>query len=266
MAICRIRNSRRSLTSMSSTTTTGAGHTAGMGSLYEDIEAYWKLDEVSDGDPSGSGSVTRVDSVGNYNLSDNNTVASSTSGKIGNCIDCEKDNTEFLYYNLSGGDSLVGDSGDWTFACWAKPESIINNGRIGAVWPAMGTARSWMVEIRYTNPRYHWSATVYEYDAGGSTIVRATDTSTTSVVSGQWSHLIAQHDDGTHIRLKIDNGSWITTSCTGGIASLGSPPDFKIGGNALFDGLIDEAGFWSRALTDDECSWLYNSGDGLSLY
>ena len=247
---------------MSSTTTTGAGHTAGMGTLYESIEAYWKLDEASAGDEAQ----TRLDSVGTYPLTDYNTATSSTGGKIGNCLQCESTNSEYLYTSLAENDALVGDTGDWTFACWAKPDTKINNGRIVASWPGMGANKSWMVEIRYTNPRYHWSATVYEYDAGGSTIVRATDDTVASVVSDQWSHLIAQHDDGTSIRLKIDNGSWITTSCTGGIAHKASPPDFKMGGNAYYDGLIDEAGFWSRLLTDDECSWLYNSGDGLSLY
>ena len=36
------------------------------------------------------------------------------------------------------------------------------------------------------------------------------------------------------------------------------------GGNVNFDGILDEIVVWNRALTSDEVTWLYNSGNGRS--
>ena len=36
------------------------------------------------------------------------------------------------------------------------------------------------------------------------------------------------------------------------------------GFSAYFDGLVDECGIWSRALTTDEVTSLYNSGNGFT--
>jgi len=38
------------------------------------------------------------------------------------------------------------------------------------------------------------------------------------------------------------------------------------GGNINFDGILDEIAIWNRALTSDEVTWLYNSGNGRSYF
>ena len=77
-----------------------------------------------------------------------------------------------------------------------------------------------------------------------------------------WYHYVAQVRHGTDVRYRVNNGSWVSTDFTGDIQS--SNDAFKLG--KRFDGLVDEAAFWSKAITDEECSWLYNGGYGFSLY
>jgi hypothetical protein len=238
---------------MTSTTTTGAGYTAEPGSLYASLVSYWKLDETSD----GSGDVTRVDSVGTHNLTDTNTVLHSTSGKIGNCADIEKGNTESLVRANASAAALLGASGSWTFSCWVNPESLSNNDRLVSVWATMGSAnRGWRIVVKNSNELRLQAS----QSGSGGTITTCAPAAGQS--TSTWYHFIVQHRNGTDVRLKVDDAAWVATSLTGGIEA--SNQDFSLGHS--FDGLIDEAAFWSKAITDEECSWLYNGGYGLSLY
>jgi hypothetical protein len=245
---------------MTSTTTTGAGYTAEPGSLYASLVSYWKLDETSD----GSGAVTRVDSVGTHNLTDTNTVLHSTSGKIGNCADIEKGNTESLVRANASAADLLGASGSWTFACWLKVETHANNNILASCWSGSGGDRAYRMVTKSTsetNAQIRFQAT---QEGSGGTIQTAGNTSGEQITlaAGTWYHYIAQHRNGTDIRMRVNNSAWIDTAFTGGVSA--SNTDWSLG--QTFDGLIDEAAFWSKAITDEECSWLYNGGYGFSLY
>ena len=238
---------------MTSLSTTGAGYSAEPGSLYASLVSYWKLDETSD----GSGAVTRVDSVGTHNLTDTNTVLHSTSGKIGNCADIEKGYSESLVRANASAAALLGASGSWTFSCWVNPESLSNNDRLVSVWATMGSAnRGWRIVVKNSNELRLQAS----QSGSGGTITTCAPAAGQS--TSTWYHFIVQHRNGTDVRLKVDDAAWVATSLTGGIEA--SNQDFSLGHS--FDGLIDEAAFWSKAITDEECSWLYNGGYGLSLY
>ena len=85
--------------------------------LKDNLVSYWKLDETSD----GSGAVTRVDSHGSNDLTDNNTTPSAT-GKLNNCCDFELSNSEYL--NIADGtQSGLDISGDMSFFGWVQFES-----------------------------------------------------------------------------------------------------------------------------------------------
>ena len=61
--------------------------------------------------------------------------------------------------------------------------------------------------------------------------------------------------------------SYSTDVIVGDIYSPGWPDQFFIGngsGNYLVQGMMDEVGVWSRALSADEIALLYNSGSGLA--
>ena len=98
----------------------------------------------------------------------------------------------------------------------------------------------------------------------GGTIQTAGDTSTDQITlaAGTWYHYVAQHRNGADIRMRINNSAWIFTAFTGGVSASGT--DFYLG--QTFDGMIDEAAWWSRALTDVEIFWLYGGGVPLDLF
>lgn len=82
-----------------------------------------------------------------------------------------------------------------------------------------------------------------------------------------WHHIAATYD-GVTIRLYFDSVQVASQSIAdAGIASL---RDFVIGINSdvnagtWWDGLLDEVSFWSRAISDNEIKFLYNSGSGRS--
>jgi hypothetical protein len=84
---------------------------------------------------------------------------------------------------------------------------------------------------------------------------------------GVWYHIVAWYDSGSSLcGIAINDGTPNTASTTGlgpgnetcGFA-IGRPGDYT--GN-YFDGVIDEVGFWKRALTPAERTELYNSGNG----
>ncbi|NTW31368.1 MAG: LamG domain-containing protein [Bacteroidetes bacterium] len=89
------------------------------------------------------------------------------------------------------------------------------------------------------------------------------DISSINVVNdGNW-HFLALVKTGSSIEYFIDNVSQGTASAsfTGNFDSMF--PNF--GGLGTYAGLLDECGYWSRALSSAEVSELYNSGSGLSL-
>ena len=238
-----------------STTTTGAGYAAEAGSLYASLVSYWKLDETSG---------NRADVLGNHELEDNNTVTYSASGKIGNCASFEKANSESLSRANANVGALKGDGGSWTFAMWINIDTPANNNLLASIWSGSGGDRGYRMVTKSTsgtNCEIRFQAT---QEGSAGTIQTAGNTSGEQITlaAGTWHYYIAQHRNGTDIRMRVNNSAWIDTAFTGGVSA--SNTDWYLG--QTFDGLIDEAAFWSKAITDEECSWLYNGGYGLSLY
>lgn len=89
-------------------------------------------------------------------------------------------------------------------------------------------------------------------------------TGTTNLSTGTWYHVVYVWNAGVHIKVYLNGTNEGTTATattllrTSGVgSSFGNslnPP------GAYFDGLIDEAVLWNRALTADEVTTLYNSG------
>ena len=74
--------------------------------------------------------------------------------------------------------------------------------------------------------------------------------------------------DGSNIRLYLNGVSDATAvAATGSITTNTATKKIGVnenGNNQFWSGNIDECGVWSRALTPDEVTELYNSGSGLS--
>lgn len=217
--------------------------------LVDNIVSYWKMDEASG---------NRADSVGSNTLTANGTGGvGSAAGKINDAADIESADDDYLSITdaaQTGLDIL----GNFTLSVWMKPESLS-----GAVSPGIvtkltaGTGYAFVLDWSSAPA---WKPTWVREDS--STPLQGA--SAPSV--GNWIHYVWTFD-GTDLRL-YTNGA-----LDGGPAAYTSHSDsganFNIGRSVLYssrkyDGLIDEVGVWSRAITAAEVTSLYNSGAGLT--
>jgi len=80
-----------------------------------------------------------------------------------------------------------------------------------------------------------------------------------------WYFLVAWADDAARqFGISVDNGAPITASYVNTIADANLA--FRLGeygpGGSNLDGQLDEAAIWSRILTEDERTYLWNGGNG----
>lgn len=80
-------------------------------------------------------------------------------------------------------------------------------------------------------------------------------------VAGEWIHALLFLDvTGQKIGLRVNNG---TTAWTYSPIITAYAPGYSFQLGPSFSGVIDDTAIWSRLLTDDEQSWLYNDDTGL---
>ena len=193
------------------------------------LASYWKLDGNSN-DAHGSNDGT------DYNMT-------YSAGKIGNAG------------SFNGGSSRIKLSknastyllNNWTMAAWAKRASS-SSGRnsiyqMGNCVLDFGGAKYYDGADRIINDPdiptdtdwhfYVWTKS----STGGSKLYRDG-----SLVASQSSHTTDNSNSYTEVN----------------IGRFAAP------GNSWFGGSIDELGLWSRALTSDEITKLYNNGNGLT--
>lgn len=215
-------------------------------SLTTDLIAYYKLDESSG---------NALDVLGLHDLTDNNSVGTGT-GKILTARDFEADSSQ--YFSRAATSFFSPGNTDFTFACWIKPESLVNFPTIIAGQEASSGQYSLFFD---TNSNQIWWSVVRP---GGA---QPQCKNTATINTGSWYHLVCWHDSVNDvIGLTVNNGTPVLVAIPDGLQIATGP--FQIGaasGQSIFwDGLIDEFGYWSRVLTDAERTLLYNSGNGLS--
>lgn len=234
--------------------------TAQTNGLLTSLSAYWGMNESSD----GSGNVTREDSHGSADLTDNNSTPSA-AGIISNGCDFELANTEYLSSSDNAALS-VGSGVSFSFSCWVKLESkavspaynmIVN--KIGATT----TSNEYSLSYRGSVDRFQWSV---GRDGDASTLDSVNADNLGSPSTGTWYHIVAWYDAASDIiGVAVNDGTANTA------AKTIDPPDgtatFYMGrasSGQYFDGLIDEVGLWKRALSASDRTALYNSGSGLA--
>jgi hypothetical protein len=208
--------------------------------LLSGLVSWWDLDETSG---------ARLDSVGSNDLTDVNTVLSAP-GKIGNAADFVAANTEYL--SLPDSDTFS-PTGSFTASIWVLPtttstvyffakeesdplsEWSILSGAAGApegrIWHTGGLVQC------AAGPWVQWQWTmltlVYDIDAGVATLYNDAAPGTPLAVSGTLYNRTG--------KLTIGGGARATYQ----------------------DNTCDMAGFWDRALTQDEITELFNAGAGI---
>jgi hypothetical protein len=207
--------------------------------LDTDLISYWKLDESS-GDAS--------DSVGSNTLTNDNVTYAT--GKINNGADLEASSTALFTTTTTP----VTGTGDKTVSVWCNAESFNAFGNVAVSIGGQSTNNQLGIGFQQNGKPY---ANLY---GGGGQIVSATALSTST-----WYHLCAVYKtsgiilyvDGTAIATGASNSMNISGT-NGNI--FGNYTDYDT--NWGFDGMIDEVGIWSRALSSTEVTSLYNSGNG----
>lgn len=221
--------------------------------LTDNLISYWKLDETT-GD--------RVDSVvasGN-DLSVVNTVGYGT-GIISNAASFDATNQQRL--KIDDGDQTGLDiTGDHSYSFWINMASVPTYFAIAGKDDGYTSGYELMQAsgLLYIN----FASAPATYAQWNATALEAGDI-------GDWVHIVVTVDVSSATGgIIYKNGSPLSMSAKGGTATsvIGNTVEFHLGGRAenarTINGLLDEVGFWSRVLTSDEVTELYNSGAGLT--
>lgn len=210
------------------------------------LVAYYSLDESSG---------TRADSHSNgYDLTDNNTVTSRT-GVINNGSS-HSGSSEYLSSATAVGNALGNGVTAMTISMWIKADvTNSNDGIISVGTNFNGTdTGKFNFNISGTNKI---NTTV---NGVAQTVITFSDTT-------NWHHLAVQYR-GSTVAVWLDGTEQFDETAASGTSINCSGLDFIVGGyfssSFCFDGGIDEVGVWSSVLTDDNITWLYNSGSGRS--
>lgn len=219
------------------------GPFGGHATLAENLVSYWKLSDVNDAH--GSNNLTNSGST------------SFTTGKSGNAASFSSASSQYLYItdaNQSGLDI----TGSLSISAWIK--HVTNKRQMISKYMFKNTPlqndRSYVLQW-YLDQKIYFNLSKNGNDD------RKFSSSNTYTDTSNFHHIVAVFVAGTSMTVYFD-GSPISGSIYGGVPSsiYNSAADFQIGGiftdtQRYADGLIDEVGVWSKALTSTEVSDLY---------
>lgn len=232
--------------------------------LITNLTAYWKLDESS-----GNAS----DSVGSNTLTNNNT-ATYTTGKINNGITLARASTQYLSV---ADNAAFKFTTDFSVSVWLKVGTAPTAGQqmiiIGKDANGANNTRSY--DIAYENSGGTKRFVAYIFGTGYSYPSNYESRSQNyDLGTGTW-HLFnftftAANSAATQMAFYIDgvlvgNGTHLDGSGTSSVQD--STSALQIGYESFqgaFDGMMDEFGLWSRALTAGEVTALYNNNNALA--
>lgn len=241
------------------------------GSLYENLVAFWNMDEAS-------GVRYNAINPNTYALTDNNTVA-SVAGRTGLAASFLDSNSESLsILNASAGDlKMSGTSATspaFTVSFWYRFAAFPStNSTFMGVYNATGNQRGWV--LVYAPASDNTSLVICRDGTSGTAVTLAALTNNTNNLN-TWYHMIFRVNQGATVA-ELMRGSGgadgpeysgvnysTATEGTGGIHA--STADFMIGAQgtaaspaAFHTGYIDSVGIWKKWLTNDE---IYLLGQG----
>ena len=215
-------------------------------SLLTGLLSWYKFNEAS--------GATRSNSISDdLSLTDNNTVAKTTSGLIENGASFIDANNEYLSI-ASGSANAMGNAASFSLSLWLKLTSTSSNQDIAEMWDAGQRKFNLMYYAGDSNLRYYTSA-------NGSSSNYVTSGLTT-LSSATWYNIIIT-GSGSERRLYL-NGSDVTTGTAGVSVKATSTSSFTMGGAGALGGIVSEFAYWSKVLSSDERASVYNSGAGIT--
>ncbi len=220
--------------------------------ITDNLVRHYKLDE-------SAGATEAIDSTGNSNLSEDNDVnpgklpAPGATGIINGAWDFDRANGEFL----DEGDAIWGGTINVSASIWLNPASLTAAG-----------SNAYTVFSEDSSSFANKDAVVQVSDDGAVTwTLEGIDSLTSAdglITNGVWSHLAVVRN-GTDMRIYV-NGSSVASKAISGTTTVDSVNDLMLGvaedsdGQDPWDGLMDDAGFWERALSPGEVSAIYQQG------
>jgi len=232
--------------------------TARTTSVYDDAVSLWKLDEASG---------ARYDSIGSNDLTDNNTVGSTSKG-VGAPANLPETVASFVAANneylsrqrISFADGEVG------VAVWIKLSTlglrgVVNQSRLVA------NKSSWGLNIENLPNEYAYFSTTTDGSATQFAILDPTD------LVGAWHLIQAWRDDAAGKNyLAVDDGV-PAEGTSSGLFDAPSDTDLIVGAldpialpsDYFFNGLMSSLVLFPQALTPEIRAALWNDGDGAVL-
>lgn len=224
----------------------------GITTLTNDLVSWWSLDETSG---------TRVDSHGSNDLTDQNTVL-STTGKQSNAASFVSANLERLI--IASPTGLHFGDADFSACAWVYVDAITDNHVILGSGENTSGQVNWGLQINNATDQFKFLIPV------ASLTFETVEASTFGTITvDEWNFVYAAHDSAnSKLLISVNDGTVDEQALTGTKQDFGT--EFAIGswGGATspkyFDGDVDEAAVWSRLLTAAEITELYNSGNGIA--
>lgn len=215
------------------------------------IVSRWKLTEASG---------NRADSVGSNTLTENGTggVGSAAAQFSVDGADLEQSEADFLSIDDASQTGLD-FTGDFSFSCWIKPETVSTNMGIFAKHLNTGNQRGYTLTYQGASNRFIFE-TSSTGAAGNFTLHSYTMT------AGTWYHLAFVYDASAGEGDLYINGASAGGTQTGLNTSLfNNTAAFRLGddgfadGTDSFDGVMSDAAIWGLELTAAEVASLYGS-------
>ena len=206
------------------------------------LNMYWNMDNATNiNDLSGNGN------------DGTNSGTTATTGKIGNALDFERGDSDYIQSDNKL-NVVLPDTSQGTINLWFKAETIDTTSSF--IFENWGGGNRFYADITSSN------GIIFAYMDNSAT----SPPSWSGATTGTWYMLTATFNSSGYWDLwingiKRDSETGATDSGTWGTDNWGIGKAFA-SNNRWFDGVIDEVGVWNRQLSEEEIGWLYNSGDG----
>lgn len=211
------------------------------------LVAHWKMND-------NAASTAVIDNIGGFNgvWQHGNTSTDSVAGKINNALSFDGTND---YAIVS--DNAVFNTSTFTVCAWLKHSTT------PGAWDRIFTKKTNFSDSDGYDISCDGGTTNILYTSGSSGTFATTDIGV-SFNTGNWIHLVVIYN-GTSITVYRDGSLKTTTGTIASVVSNAVTP--KIGKitaetTTMWDGLMDDIRYYNVALTQDQVTSIYNSGNG----
>ena len=247
---------RLGASSTNTTTLTVGGIAAGFivgGALTNNLQAYWKLDEVSD---------SRFDSYSTNTLSDGRGNTASIVGIRNNAANFVVANSSILITTSSPNIFINQNNFSLSFWCYLNDTAD----RAMVTMASTDGAGNLTYSAQVENGQFSFRI----ISNGGTSPSRVLSDSFGLVTTNSWVNLVVWHTNTSHFgisaNLSVTTAPTITGVAyqTGGVLMVGTDRSELPGSVSprFMNGRIDEIGYWNRALSATDRANLYAGGSG----